>query len=264
MRCPSSGAQSRVKRMETQEIASRSHKDPDYLEGELLDLEDAAPKSAAARSFTGGPEVQAPVVPKAPKRRKALMAVLGLAMAGGVYYGSYWWTEGRFLVSTDDAYVKADLSVISAKVAGNITAVPIKENAAVKAGDTLRPDRRSRLPDRRRCGAQQARHPGGDHPEAQAAGHRAGRGDRPGQGPGALLEGQFRPRHRGFRPRANAGAAGIRQRAAARSGARRPRSIPGGCKGGGGGAGFGRGQSHGAERAGPGGRRRARRAADER
>ncbi len=58
-------------------------------------------------------------------------------MAGGVYYGSYWWTEGRFLVSTDDAYVKADLSVISAKVAGNITAVPIKENAAVKAGDTL-------------------------------------------------------------------------------------------------------------------------------
>ena len=65
------------------------------------------------------------------------MAALGLALAGGVYYGSYWWTVGRFLVSTDDAYVKADLSVISAKVAGNVTAVPIKENAAVKAGDTL-------------------------------------------------------------------------------------------------------------------------------
>ena len=137
MKCPSSGAQSRVKRMETQMIASRSHENPDYLEGELLDLEDAAPKSAGARSFTGGPEVQAPVAPKAPKRRMALMAVLGLAMAGGLYYGSYWWTEGRFLVSTDDAYVKANLSVISAKVAGNITAVPVKENAAVKAGDTL-------------------------------------------------------------------------------------------------------------------------------
>ena len=33
--------------------------------------------------------------------------------------------------------MKADLSVISAKVAGNITAVPVKENAAVQAGDTL-------------------------------------------------------------------------------------------------------------------------------
>jgi membrane fusion protein (multidrug efflux system) len=123
--------------METQEIASRSHKDPDYLEGELLDLEDAAPMSSAARSFAGAPEVQASAATKGPYRRKVLMAVLALAMAGGLYYGSYWWTEGRFLVSTDDAYVKADLSVISAKVAGNITAVPVKENAAVKAGDTL-------------------------------------------------------------------------------------------------------------------------------
>ena len=63
----------------------------------------------------------------------ALIALLG----GGAYYGNYWWTEGRFLVSTDDAYVRADLSVISAKVSGNITAVLVKDNMAVKEGDSL-------------------------------------------------------------------------------------------------------------------------------
>ena len=77
-------------------------------------------------------------VAKTPRKRRALLA-FGLIAALGVggYYGHYWWTEGRFYVSTDDAYVKADLSVISAKVAGIITAVPIKDNITVRAGDVL-------------------------------------------------------------------------------------------------------------------------------
>ena len=77
-----------------------------------------------------------------PPRRPASAAVLltlGLIAALGVggYYGHYWWTEGRFYVSTDDAYVKANLSVISAKVSGIVTAVPVKDNIGVRAGDVL-------------------------------------------------------------------------------------------------------------------------------
>ena len=136
MRCPSSGAPSRVKRMETQEIASRSQGNPALLEGELLDFEDTEPAVASGTSKRR-PDVPGEPSPKWTKRRVLLTAAVVAALAGGAYYGSYWWTVGRFLVSTDDAYVKADLSVISAKVAGNITAVPIKENAAVQAGDTL-------------------------------------------------------------------------------------------------------------------------------
>ena len=77
-------------------------------------------------------------VANTPRKRRALL-VLGMIAALGVggYYGHYWWTEGRFYVSTDDAYVKADLSVISAKVAGIITAVPVKDNITVHAGDVL-------------------------------------------------------------------------------------------------------------------------------
>ena len=119
--------------METQEIASRSKENPAYLEGELLDLDDAEDVSAGGVSR----DTHAPSEPKWTRRRVLLAAALVAALGGGAYYGSYWWTVGRFLVSTDDAYVKADLSVISAKVAGNITAVPVKENAAVQAGDTL-------------------------------------------------------------------------------------------------------------------------------
>ncbi len=77
-------------------------------------------------------------VAKTPRKRRALLA-LGLIAALGVggYYGHYWWTEGRFYVSTDDAYVKADLSVISAKVPGIIAAVPVRDNITVRAGDVL-------------------------------------------------------------------------------------------------------------------------------
>ena len=122
--------------METQEIASRSQGNPALLEGELLDFEDTEPAVASGTSKRR-PDVPGEPSPKWTKRRVLLTAAVVAALAGGAYYGSYWWTVGRFLVSTDDAYVKADLSVISAKVAGNITAVPIKENAAVQAGDTL-------------------------------------------------------------------------------------------------------------------------------
>ena len=120
--------------METQEIAAHSQENPAMLEGELLDFEDSG-----AAIGESGKEAKSPAGtrPKWTKRQIALAAALVAGLGGTAYYGGYWWTTGRFLVSTDDAYVKADLSVISAKVAGNITAVPVKENASVQPGDIL-------------------------------------------------------------------------------------------------------------------------------
>ncbi|MGD0107488.1 MAG: hypothetical protein ABSC06_26135 [Rhodopila sp.] len=46
--------------------------------------------------------------------RSALLAAGALAvLAGGGFYGHYWWTAGRFFVSTDDAYLQADNVIIS-------------------------------------------------------------------------------------------------------------------------------------------------------
>jgi membrane fusion protein (multidrug efflux system) len=53
------------------------------------------------------------------------------------WYGHYWWTEGRFLEDTDDAYVGGDVTVLGAKVAGYIAEVAATDNQSVKAGDLL-------------------------------------------------------------------------------------------------------------------------------
>ena len=44
---------------------------------------------------------------------------------------------GRFFVSTDDAYVRADHSALSAKVAGYVADLPVPENTSVKAGTVI-------------------------------------------------------------------------------------------------------------------------------
>jgi membrane fusion protein (multidrug efflux system) len=65
----------------------------------------------------------------------AAAALLFLGVAAG--YGNYYWTTGRFLVSTDDSYVEAHSVLISPKVSGYISEVPVDDNQSVKAGDVL-------------------------------------------------------------------------------------------------------------------------------
>ena len=75
--------------------------------------------------------------PKKKRRRIILPVVLLAALGGGGYFGHQWFVEGRFIVSTDDAYVKADVSTLAAKVSGYVTAVPVAENATVTKGQVL-------------------------------------------------------------------------------------------------------------------------------
>jgi membrane fusion protein (multidrug efflux system) len=77
-----------------------------------------------------------------PKRKWALLA-LSAAVLAAAGYGYRWWSEGRFLQSTDDAYVGADVTVIGPKVAGYVVQVAVQDNQAVHAGDVL-----ARLDDR--------------------------------------------------------------------------------------------------------------------
>ncbi len=51
--------------------------------------------------------------------RKLLMTGAAVAaLAGAAWYGWDYWTVGQYLVSTDDAYVKADNTTIAPKVSG--------------------------------------------------------------------------------------------------------------------------------------------------
>ena len=65
----------------------------------------------------------------------ALVALLALGVAG--WYGQYWWTTGRYLVSTDDAYVGAKNATLAAKITGYVAEVLVDDNAHVREGDVI-------------------------------------------------------------------------------------------------------------------------------
>jgi membrane fusion protein, multidrug efflux system len=94
----------------------------------LVPLPSPAPETgeAAAKSTLKG------------KLRRFLMAGAAVAaLAGASWYGWDYWTTGRFLVSTDDAYVKADNTTVAPKVSGYLHEVLVGDNERVRAGQIL-------------------------------------------------------------------------------------------------------------------------------
>lgn len=70
--------------------------------------------------------------------RQALVASAALlVIAASSDYGHYYWTSGRYLVSTDDATVQADSVIISPQVSGYLSAVLVGDNQVVNAGQVL-------------------------------------------------------------------------------------------------------------------------------
>jgi membrane fusion protein, multidrug efflux system len=61
------------------------------------------------------------------------------AELAAAWYAEHWWTVGRFIESTDDAYVGGEVTVISPKVAGLIAEVAVTDNQVIHAGDLLGP-----------------------------------------------------------------------------------------------------------------------------
>jgi membrane fusion protein, multidrug efflux system len=78
---------------------------------------------------------------KAPRGRIVKRAVLGAALLAATAlagdFGYDYWTTGRFMQSTDDAYVQADYTTVAPKVSGYIADVLVQDNEPVKAGQVL-------------------------------------------------------------------------------------------------------------------------------
>ena len=78
-----------------------------------------------------------PAAPKSGKRKPVLIgigALLALAVAG---YGVHYFLVGRFFVSTDDAYVRANNTTLGARVAGHVAAILPGDNVVVRTGDVV-------------------------------------------------------------------------------------------------------------------------------
>jgi membrane fusion protein (multidrug efflux system) len=83
------------------------------------------------------PTAPAAAAPKSGKRKFVLMGVgLVLALAAASYAG-YYTLVGRFYVATDDAYVRANNTMLGARVAGHISSILAGDNTTVRAGDIV-------------------------------------------------------------------------------------------------------------------------------
>ena len=91
------------------------------------------PAATAAADASAAPGTSARPSP----RRLALYAAGAAAVLAAGILTHHWFTVGRFLQSTDDAYVGGDVTVIAPKVAGFIEQVAVTDNQAVHAGDVL-------------------------------------------------------------------------------------------------------------------------------
>jgi membrane fusion protein (multidrug efflux system) len=95
----------------------------------------AIDKPAAAPAAPAAPAVSA--APKSGKRKFLLVGIVTLLALAAASYGAYYLLVGRFYVSTDDAYVRANNTTLGARVAGHIAAILPGDNSLVRTGDVI-------------------------------------------------------------------------------------------------------------------------------
>jgi membrane fusion protein (multidrug efflux system) len=106
------------------------------------------PDEPAARSAPSAPAIKKPATdapaaavtaaaPKSGKRKFVLMGIVSLLALAALSYGGYYTLVGRFYVSTDDAYVRANNTLLGARVSGHIAAILPGDNVVVRAGDVI-------------------------------------------------------------------------------------------------------------------------------
>lgn len=117
------------------------------------DASDTAPSRAAPASELRSrpveqPEIEAPVSappastqaskPKSPPRKRKIMIGVGaLAALAAIYFGIHYMVVGRYMITTDDAYVRANNTVMGAKIAGHISKIAVGDNSRVGAGNVI-------------------------------------------------------------------------------------------------------------------------------
>ena len=67
-----------------------------------------------------------------------ILRVLALVLlSAAIITTGRWYFHGRYLESTDDAYVEGDITNLSPKVSAHVVDVTVADNQRVKAGDVL-------------------------------------------------------------------------------------------------------------------------------
>jgi membrane fusion protein (multidrug efflux system) len=70
-------------------------------------------------------------------RRALIATAAAIAIIVGGAFGTEWWVNGRYMISTDDAYVRAHNTTLASKISGYVASIPIEDNATIHAGDVI-------------------------------------------------------------------------------------------------------------------------------
>ncbi|MBV5271347.1 MAG: HlyD family secretion protein [Afipia sp.] len=89
---------------------------------------------APAPSADAGSETSKP---KSALRRKILIGVGAVAALAVIYFGIHYMVVGRYLVTPDDAYVRANNTTMGAKIAGHVSRIAVGDNTRVGAGNVV-------------------------------------------------------------------------------------------------------------------------------
>jgi len=97
----------------------------------------AASASSVGTIEAAEPARRRPLAWLVPGKRAMISTAFAIVLAAGGYYGTHWWVSGRYIVSTDDAYVGAHNTTLASKISGYVASIPIEDNARVNAGDVI-------------------------------------------------------------------------------------------------------------------------------
>ena len=97
----------------------------------------AAPPGEKPAAAPVAPAATSAPAPKSGKRKFVLIGFLVLLALAAASYATYYVTVGRFYVSTDDAYVRANNTVLGASVSGHIVAILPGDNTQVHKDDVI-------------------------------------------------------------------------------------------------------------------------------
>ncbi len=92
-----------------------------------------------AKSPAGGPAPTTTAVPSRRDRRRtpALVIIAGVVVLAAAAVAAHWLFLGRFVESTENAYVGGDLVQVGAQVAGQVAEILVDETDRVQAGQVL-------------------------------------------------------------------------------------------------------------------------------
>jgi membrane fusion protein, multidrug efflux system len=131
----------RALRTETEDESDAVREVSSAMADQLRHVADEAKRKPAETPSAPDKPASAPAASapakKPGRKRVVLTSVIALLALAGAAYAGYYLMVGRFYISTDDAYVRANNTMMGARVAAHVVAILPGDNTLVHQGDVI-------------------------------------------------------------------------------------------------------------------------------